>query len=250
MTDEEVNIRELLATGEDLDKVFLLAEKDGKYFNKLIESLDDDLWIVAKNALVVISKFIENREDLHHPLVTKLMGIIRKSEATLLTQEVAKTFGKIAKQNPKLIRRVIPLLFANYNVGNWKIKINMVYVIEEIARNNPSLLTTIMRDIKEMLLSTDSNDKLVALNFVAALGEHNFVYVNPYLPKLLTMLYEKDEVVRASAIETLISLAEKNSKFRRIVLSKLEELEDPSPLVQKIAQDGISRLAIKEQEKD
>ncbi|EHR77524.1 hypothetical protein OCC_10474 [Thermococcus litoralis DSM 5473] len=248
MEDEEINIRELLANGEDLDKILILAESNEKYLNELIGSLDDDLWIVAKNALSVISELLEKREDLYSPLITKLMGMIRKSEATLLTQEIAKTFGKIAKNNPHLLRKVIPLLFANYNIGNWKIKINMAYVIEEIARNNPSLLMTIMSDIKEMLLSSDPNDKLVALNFIVALGEHNFGYVSPYLPKLLMMAQEKNEVVKASALEALISLAEKNVKFRKIVLAKLEELDDPSPLVQRIIQNGMSKLIMKEQE--
>lgn len=248
MEDEEINIRELLANGEKLEKVLILAESDEKYLNELIRSLDDDLWIVAKNALTVISKLLEKRKELYNPLITKLMGMIRKSEATLLTQEIAKTFGKIAKNNPQLLRKVIPILFANYNIGNWKIKINMAYVIEEIARSNPSLLATIMSDIKEMLLSNDPNDKLVALNFIVALGEHNFAYVNPYLPKLLGMSQDRNEIVRASALEALISLAEKNKKFRKIVLAKLEELDDPSPLVQKVIQNGMSRLAIKEQE--
>ena len=80
----------------------------------MIRSLDDDLWIVAKNALTVISKLLEKRKELYNPLITKLMGMIRKSEATLLTQEIAKTFGKIAKNNPQLLRKVIPILFANY----------------------------------------------------------------------------------------------------------------------------------------
>ncbi|ASJ11154.1 hypothetical protein A3L12_07520 [Thermococcus sp. P6] len=240
--EEEVDIREMLAEGKDLDKLVILARSRDGYFKKLIECLDDDLWVVSKNALVVIRELLEEKDEIQEPLATKLVSMVRKSEATLLTYEIGKTFGKLAVLEPPLIRRMIPILFANYNIGNPKVKINMTYVIEEIARSNPNLLASVIGDVKKMLYSNSRDDILVALNFIAALGGHNFVYVAPYLPRLLDLLHHENEVVRAAAIETLSDLAMNNRKLRKVVIEKLEELNDPDSLVRRVTRENISKL--------
>jgi len=191
-------------------------------------------------------RITKQKPELYQPVLTKLLIMTKKSESIPLTQEIAKAFGQIAVEKPELVRSMIPMLFANYRIGNWKIRVNMVYVIEEIARANPKLLGDITKDVSQMLSSKDEKDKLAALNFLSAMGEKKFRYVSPYLPRLLRLLHDRSEVVRASTIEMLVCLAKKHAKLRKIVLSRLEEFDDPSPLVSKTVKEGISRLLLAE----
>lgn len=182
--------------------------------------------------------------DLHESLITKLLVMLRKSEAIPLTQEIARAFGVLVEINPEKVAKVVPAIFANYRVGDPKIKVNMAYVLEEIMRVNPSLLGNVFRDIGYMLTSKDTTDKLTALNFISALGENGLRYISPFLPKLFTLLYDKDEIVRASTVETLIHIVELNPKLRKIIRSKLEEMDDRSDLVTKKVKEGLTRLII------
>ncbi|WP_048151263.1 PH0542 domain-containing protein [Palaeococcus ferrophilus] len=246
MEEEEFDMREALATGEDLDKVLAYALIHEEYLRELISYLDDDLWTVAKNALSILLQIAKDQPELYEPMLSKMMVMVRKSESVPLTQEIARAFGQVAKARPELVKRVMPVLFASYRIGDIKVRVNMVYVIEEIARSNPYLLRDLMTDIKLLITSKDAEDRLTALNLVTALGENNFAYVRPFLHYLLGLLNDENEVVRASAVESLVILAEKNEKFRKLVLSKLEDINDTSELVNRAVKDGMVRLAIKE----
>ncbi|WP_054840163.1 PH0542 domain-containing protein [Thermococcus sp. JCM 11816] len=248
--EKELDLREVLATGEQIQEIIARAIIDREFLKEVISLLDDDLWTVQKNALRVISAIMEEIPSLQEALVTKLMVMVRKSEAVPLTQEIARTFGLLARINPpEEVRKVVPIIFANYRLGDPKIKINMTYVLEEIMRANPSLLSGVFKDIGILLTSKNNADKLAALNFIAALGGDNGLkYVTPFLPKLFALLNDKDEVVRASAVETLEKLAEKNKKLRVIVIEKLKEMKDPSDLVKRKIEEALSRLLLLEKE--
>ncbi|KUK16832.1 MAG: hypothetical protein PWP49_1791 [Thermococcaceae archaeon] len=246
MEEEAFDMREALATGENLDKVLAYAFVHEEYLKELISYLDDDLWTVSKNALSILLQIAKDRPELYEPMLSKMMAMIHKSESVPLTQEIARAFGQIAKARPELVKRVMPVLFASYRVGDIKTRVNMVYVIEEIARSNPHLLSDLVADIKLLITSKDEKDKLTALNFVTALGENNFAYVRPFLHYLLGLLNDENEVVRASTVESLVLLAENNEKFRKLVLSKLKEINDTSELVRKVVKEGIIRLTMKE----
>lgn len=246
--EKELDLGEVLATGEQIQEIIARAIIDREFLKEVISLLDDDLWTVQKNALRVISAIMEEIPSLQEALVTKLMVMVRKSEAVPLTQEIARTFGLLARINPEEVRKVVPIIFANYRLGDPKIKINMTYVLEEIMRANPSLLSGVFKDIGILLTSKNNADKLAALNFIAALGDNGLKYVTPFLPKLFALLNDKDEVVRASAVETLEKLAEKNKKLRAIVIEKLKEMKDPSDLVKHKVEEALSRLLLLEKE--
>ncbi|WP_010477626.1 PH0542 domain-containing protein [Thermococcus zilligii] len=243
---EDADLREALATGEDLDELIVRASHDGEFLRELIKYLDDDLWIVQKNSLMVIMSAIGEHEELFDPLLRKLLTMIRKSEAIPLTIEIAKAVGLLSKLKPDLVKNTVPVLFANYRVGDPKIKVNMTYVLEEIMRQNPVLFGNMFRDITALLNSPDETDRLAALNFISALGENGSRYVTPFLPKLLALLYDRDEVVRASAVETLTDVAVNNPKFRNIIKTKLSELRDRSGLVIIKVQEGLRKIALAE----
>ena len=245
--DEEFDIREALATGDGLQEVIARATVNREFLKEIIELLDDDLWTVQKNALRVVVETIRDIPELHEPLITKLMVMLRKSEAIPLTQEIARAFGVLAEVAPEKVSRVVPVIFANYRVGDPKVKVNATYVLEEIMRVRPGLLGNVFRDIGFMLTSKETSDKLAALNFILALSENGMRYVTPFLPKLFALLNDKNELVRASAVETLVALGEKNEKLRKIVMSKLEEVkEDRSELVRKKLREGLSKLTLLE----
>ncbi len=246
--EEELDVREVLATGERLDELIVRASYDRGILNEVIKYLDDDLWIVQKNALIVIMNVIEEYGELMEPLVRKLLVMVRKSEAVPLTLEIARTIGLISKIKPELIQGMVPVILANYRIGDPKIRINMAYIIEEIMRNNPKLLGNIVREIASMLTSPDEMDRLVALNFISALADNHTRYVTPFLPRLLSLLYDKNEIVRVSVIETLTELALKNPKFRKIIKAKLQELEDRSEIVREKVKEGLTKIALAESE--
>jgi len=246
--EEELDIREALATGEHIDELIVQATHNKEFLKKIIQYLDDDLWIVQKNALRIVVEAIKDIPELHESLITKLMVMLRKSEAIPLTQEIARAFGVLVKINPEKVARVIPAIFANYRIGDPKIKVNMAYVLEEIMRVNPLLLGNIFRDISYMLTSKETTEKLTALNFISALGENGLRYITPFLPKLFALLHDNDEIVRASTVETLIHVAELNPKLRKIILSKLEEMNDESELVSKRIKEGLVKLTTLERE--
>ncbi|WP_054840927.1 PH0542 domain-containing protein [Thermococcus peptonophilus] len=247
--EEELDLREALATGERMQEIIARAAIDKEFLKEIIGLLDDDLWTVQKNALRVLSAIIEETPELQSALVTKLMVMVRRSESVPLTQEIARTFGLLSRINPEEVRKVVPIIFANYRLGgDPKIKINMTYVLEEIMRANPSLLSGVFKDIGGVLLTSKSNaDKLAALNFISALGGDNGLrYVTPFLPKLFALLNDKDDVVRASAVETLAKLAEKNKKLRAIVIEKFKELDERSGLVKRKVDEALSELLLLE----
>lgn len=247
--DEEFDLREALATGEGIQDVIVRATVDKEFLKKVVELLDDDLWTVQKNALRVVIEAMRDMPELHDSLITKLMVMLRRSEAVPLTQEIARAFGVLAEIAPEKVAKVTPVIFANYRVGDPKIKVNATYVLEEILRARPSLLGNVLRDISFMLTSKETSDKLAALNFILALSDKGIKYVTPFLPKLFMLLHDKNELVRASAVETLVALGEANEKLRKIVLSKLEEIKDDrSELVQRKVKDGISRLILLERD--
>ncbi|WP_297469969.1 PH0542 domain-containing protein [Thermococcus sp.] len=244
---EEFDLREALATGDRLQEVIAWATVNREFLKDVIELLDDDLWTVQKNALKVVVEVLRDMPELHDSLITKLMVMLRKSEAVPLTQEIARAFGVLADVAPEKVSKVVPVIFANYRVGDPKIKVNATYVLEEIMRVRPSLLGNVFRDIGFMLTSKETSDKLAALNFILALSENGMKYITPFLPKLFALLHDKNELVRASAVETLVALGEKNEKLRKIVMSKLEEItDDRSELVQKKLKEGFSRLVMLE----
>ncbi|WP_297417119.1 PH0542 domain-containing protein [Thermococcus sp.] len=244
--EEELDVREALATGEHMDELIVRATIDKEFLRDILKYLDDDLWTVQKNALRVVMEALRDTPELHESLITKLMVMLRKSEAVPLTQEIARAFGVMAEVAPKRVSKVVPAVFANYRVGDPKIKVNMAYVLEEIIRVKPSLLGNVFRDIGYMLVSKDSTDKLTALNFISALGENGLRYVTPFLPKLLALLHDRNEIVRASAVETLVHISELNPKLGKIIRSKLEGLDERSDLVMKKIEDGLTRLTILE----
>lgn len=245
--EEELDLREALATGERMQEIIARAAIDKEFLKEIIGLLDDDLWTVQKNALRVLSAIIEETPELQSALVTKLMVMVRRSESVPLTQEIARTFGLLSRINPEEVRKVVPIIFANYRLGDPKIKINMTYVLEEIMRANPSLLSGVFKDIGVLLTSKSNADKLAALNFISALGGDNGLrYVTPFLPKLFALLNDKDDVVRASAVETLAKLAEKNKKLRAIVIEKFKELDERSGLVKRKVDEALSELLLLE----
>ncbi len=244
--EEELDVRESLATGEHMDELIVKATMDREFLKEVLKYLDDDLWTVQKNALRVVIEALREVPELHESLITKLMVMLRKSEAVPLTQEIARAFGVMAEVDPQKVSKVVPAVFANYRVGDPKIKVNMAYVLEEIIRVKPSLLGNVFRDIGYMLVSKDSTDKLTALNFISALGENGLRYVTPFLPKLFALLHDRDEIVRASAVETLVHIAELNPKLRKIIRSKLEEMDERSDLVRRKIEEGLTRLTILE----
>ncbi|MDK2869891.1 MAG: hypothetical protein PWP39_1126 [Pyrococcus sp.] len=244
--DEEFDIREALANGEHLEKILIMAKYDEEILKKLIELLDDDLWTVAKNALSIIMIIARSKEELYKPLVKKLFALLKKSEAVPLTQEIARAFGQLAKEKPELIRSMIPVLFANYRIGDEKTRINVSYALEEIAKANPMLMSTIAKDFINMLSSKRREEKLVALSFIEAMGENGFRYVNPFLPRIISLLHDEDEIVRASAVEALVHLATLNDKLRKVIIKRLEEMDDQSYLVNKVIKEGLSRLLLLE----
>ena len=244
--EEELDVREALATGEHMDELIVKATMDREFLKEVLKYLDDDLWTVQKNALRVVIEALREVPELHESLITKLMVMLRKSEAIPLTQEIARAFGVMAEVDPQKVSKVVPAVFANYRVGDPKIKVNMAYVLEEIIRVKPSLLGNVFRDIGYMLVSKDSTDKLTALNFISALGENGLRYVTPFLPKLFALLHDRDEIVRASAVETLVHIAELNPKLRKIIRSKLEEMDERSDLVRRKIEEGLTRLTILE----
>jgi len=246
--EEELDIREALATGEHIDELIMQATLNRDFLKRIIQYLDDDLWIVQKNALRIVVEAIKDIPELHESLITKLMVMLRKSEAIPLTQEIARAFGVLVKINPEKVAKVIPAIFANYRIGDPKIKVNMAYVLEEIMRVNPLLLGNVFKDISYMLTSKETTEKLTALNFISALGENGLRYITPFLPKLFALLHDKDEIVRASTVETLIHMAKLNSKLRKIILSKLEEIDDESELVSKKVKEGLIKLTTLERE--
>ncbi|MEO2151211.1 MAG: PH0542 domain-containing protein, partial [Thermococcus sp.] len=138
--DEEFDLREALATGEGLQEVIARATVNKEFLKKVIELLDDDLWTVQKNALRVVVEVLSDMPELHDSLITKLMVMLRKSEAVPLTQEIARAFGVLAEIAPGKVAKIVPVIFANYRVGDPKIKVNATYVLEEIMRVRPSLL--------------------------------------------------------------------------------------------------------------
>lgn len=167
----ELDLREALATGgEHIDEIAVRATLDRDFLKEVLKYLDDDLWIVQKNALRVVVEAIQEIPELHESFITKLMVMLRKSESIPLTQEIARAFGVLAEVNPEKVAKVAPAIFANYRVGDPKIKVNMAYVLEEIMRVNPTILGNVFRDIGYMLTSKDTTDKLTALNFISALG--------------------------------------------------------------------------------
>lgn len=240
--EEELDIREALATSEHIDELIVQATLNREFLKRIIQYLDDDLWIVQKNALRVVVEVIKDIPELHESLITKLMVMVRKSEAIPLTQEIARAFGILVKINPEKVAKVIPAIFANYRIGDPKVKVNMAYVLEEIMRVDPLLLGNIFRDISYMLTSKETAEKLIALNFISALGENGLRYITPFLPKLLALLHDEDEIVRASTVETLIYMAKLNPKLRKIIISKLEEMDDESELVRKKVEEGLVKL--------
>ncbi|AMQ18341.1 PH0542 domain-containing protein [Thermococcus peptonophilus] len=244
--EEELDLREALATGERMQEIIARAAIDKEFLKEIIGLLDDDLWTVQKNALRVLSAIIEETPELQSALVTKLMVMVRRSESVPLTQEIARTFGLLSRINPEEVRKVVPIIFANYRLGDPKIKINMTYVLEEIMRANPSLLSGVFKDIGVLLTSKSNADKLAALNFISALGDNGLRYVTPFLPKLFALLNDKDDVVRASAVETLAKLAEKNKKLRAIVIEKFKELDERSGLVKRKVDEALSELLLLE----
>ena len=246
--DEELDIREALATSEKLEEVMVRVLYDRKVLDEVIRYLDDDLWIVQKNALIVIMNAIEGHEEILDPLLRKLLVMIRKSEAVPLTLEIAKAIGKLSKLKPDLVRGSVPVILANYRIGDPKIRINMAYVLEEIMRNNPRLLGNIAREIAGMLTSPDETDRLAALNFISALAENQTKYATPFLPRLLSLLHDREEIVRISAVETLTELAIKSPKFRKIIKVKLQELNDRSELVMEKVREGLMKIALAESE--
>ncbi|AFN03131.1 hypothetical protein PFC_00790 [Pyrococcus furiosus COM1] len=229
-----------------MEKILVMAKYDERILEELIKLLDDDLWTVAKNSLTILVTLAKTRKELYEPLVKKLFVMLKKSESIPLTQEVARALGQIAKERPQLIRSLVPILFANYRIGDAKIKINLSYALEEIARANPELMRDIARDIFSMLSSKNREEKLAALNFIEAMGENQFRYVAPYLPRLIALLHDRDEVVRASVVEALVHLARTNEKLRKVVIRKLEEFEDNSSLVMKAVREGLSLLTLLE----
>lgn len=246
----EIDLREALATGEGLDELMVRASYDREFLEELIKYLDDDLWIVQKNSLIVIMNAVEDSaeeyEELFDPLLRKLLVMIRKSEAVPLTMEIARAIGALSKLKPNLVKNAVPVLFANYRIGDPKIKINMAYVLEEIMRQNPVLLGNMLRDIVALLNSPDQTDRLAALNFISALGENSSRYITPFLPRLLALLYDRDEIVRASVVETLTEIAIHSPKFRKIIKVKLTELDDRSELVTSKVREGLKRIALAE----
>ncbi|EEB74312.1 sister chromatid cohesion protein PDS5 [Thermococcus sp. AM4] len=248
--EEELDVREALATGEKLDEVIVRASYDKDVLDQVIKYLDDDLWIVQKNALIVIMNVIEDHEELIDPLLRKLLVMIRKSEAIPLTLEIARAIGVLSRIKPELVRGAVPVILANYRIGDPKIRINMAYVLEEIMRNNPRLLGNIAREIASMLTSPDETDRLAALNFISALAENQTRYATPFLPRLLSLLYDRNEIVRISAVETLTELALKSPKFRKIIKVKFQELNDRSELVMEKVKEGLMRIALAESEEE
>lgn len=246
--EDDFDLREALATGDMMQEILARAAVDRGFLKEIIKLLDDDLWTVQKNALRVVSSVIEEIPELQSALVTKLMVMVRRSESVPLTQEIARTFGLLAKINPEEVKKVVPVLFANYRLGDPKIKVNTSYVLEEIMRTNPSLLGSVFKDIGLLLTSRNTADKLAALNFVSALSENGLRYVTPFLPKLFALLNDGDEIVRASAVETLAKLAEKNKKLRIVVIEKLKELNERSDLVRRKVEEALSQLALLEKE--
>ncbi len=138
--EEELDVREALATGEHMDELIVKATMDREFLKEVLKYLDDDLWTVQKNALRVVIEALREVPELHESLITKLMVMLRKSEAIPLTQEIARAFGVMAEVDPQKVSKVVPAVFANYRVGDPKIKVNMAYVLEEIIRVKPSLL--------------------------------------------------------------------------------------------------------------
>jgi len=246
LAEEELDLRELLATGENLDEVIIRSGYDENLLKEIISYLDDDLWTVQKNALIVLMEVLEEHEELYEPLLRKLLVMIRKSEAVPLTLEIARMVGKLSKLKPELVKGAAPIIFANYRIGDPKIKINMAYVIEEIMRENPALLGNIVKDIASMLTSPNEMDRLAALNFIAALGENSGKYVTPFLPRLLSLLHDKNELVRASVVESLAEIAANNRRFRKIIKAKLSELNDRSELVMKNVREGLMKISLAE----
>lgn len=244
--DEELEIREALATSEKLDEVMVRVHYDRKVLDEVVRCLDDDLWTVQKNALIVLMNVVEGHEEILDPLLRKLLVLIRKSEAVPLTLEIAKAIGKLSKLKPDLVRGSVPVILANYRIGDLKIRINMAYVLEEIMRNNPRLLGNITREIAGMLTSPDETDKLAALNFISALAENQARYAAPFLPRLISLLYDRNEIVRISAVETLTELAIKSPKFRKIIKAKLQDLNDRSELVMGKVREGLMKIALAE----
>ncbi|MBP1910932.1 PH0542 domain-containing protein [Thermococcus stetteri] len=246
--EEELDLREALATGERMQEIVTKAVVDRDFLREIIKLLDDDLWTVQKNALRVVSEVIEDIPELQSAIITKLMIMVRRSESVPLTQEIARTFGLLAKINPDEVKKIVPVIFANYRLGDPKIKVNMSYVLEEIMRTNPSLLGGVFKDIGRLLTSRNPEDKLAALNFISALSENGLRYVTPFIPKLFELMRDRDEIVRASTIETLVKLAEKNKKFRMVVIKKLREFDDHSTLVKRKVEEGLSELTLLEKE--
>jgi len=247
--EEELDVREALATGERLGELIVRIEHEDDLLRQVISYLDDDLWIVQKNAIISIMTVVENRRELHDPLLRKLLVMIRKSEAVPLTLEIAKAIGKFSKIRPDLVRRAAPVIFANFRIGDPKIKVNMAYVLEEIMRQNPVLLGNIVREIMGLLSSPDEMDRLAALNFISALGENKGRYVTPFLPRLFALLNEKDELLKVSTIETLSEVAVANPKLRKIIKAKLSEVQEGSELVMKTLQKGLTQIALAEASK-
>ncbi|WP_297535349.1 PH0542 domain-containing protein [Thermococcus sp.] len=244
---DEMDLREALATGEKLQEIVAMATANREVFKEVIKLLDDDLWTVQKNALRVVTEVIREFPELYDSLLTKLMVMLRKSEAVPLTQEIAKAFGVLAELTPESVSRIVPVIFANYRIGDPKIKVNSIYVLEEIMRVKPELLGNVFKDLSFMLISKDPADKLAALNFISALSENGLRYVTPFLPKLFALLHDRDEVVRASTVETLVAISETNDKLRKIVISKLKEMEgEQSELVKKKVDEGLSKLLLRE----
>lgn len=246
--EEELDIRESLASGEGLEEVVLRASYDKEFLKEVIKYLDDDLWIVQKNAITVILSVLEDHEEIAEPFFRKLMVLIRKSEAVPLTLEIARAVGKLAKLRPDVVRTSVPVLFANYRIGDPKIKVNMAYVLEEIMRQNPVLLGNIVREIASMLSSPDETDRLAALSFIEALGENSGRFVTPFLPRLLVLLHDKNELIRAATVETLADIAVSNPKFRKLIKTKLSEMKDNSELVMKSVMEGLARISLAEAE--
>jgi HEAT repeat protein len=246
--EEELDLRESLATGERLDEVILKASYDKDFLMDVIKYLDDDLWTVQKNAITVILSVLEDHEEIAEPFFRKLMVLIRKSEAIPLTIEIAKAIGRLSKLRPDVVRSSVPVLFANYRIGDPKIKVNMAYVIEEIMRQNPILLGNIVKEIAGMLSSPDETDRLAALNFIGALGENSSGFVTPFLPRLLVLLQDRNELIRAATVETLTKIAVSNPKFRKLIRTKLSEIDDQSELVMKTVMEGLTMISVAEAE--
>ncbi|NJE62584.1 PH0542 domain-containing protein [Thermococcus sp. 21S7] len=242
---EEAELREALASGEKLDEIIVKASVSREFLEKVVTFLDDDLWIAQKNALKVIMAVQELPPGFYDALINKLVAMILKSEAVPLTQEIARAFGELSVRHPEKVSKAIPVIFANYRIGDPKVKVNMAYVLEEIMRANPKLLGNVFRDISYMLCSKESADKLTALNFISALGENGLRYVTPFLPKIFMLLHDGDEVVRASTVEVLVQMASVNPKLKKIIISKLEESQDDrSPLVKRKIEEGLLTLRL------